>query len=330
MLARLMRRAPSWAALDATPGHVGGASPERKSPYRVAHGEALSPPGAAAPSPADVAFFEAERRKKAQAYYAIEGASGRLHYAIEHWLPPETDPLVHLARDVRDGGAPSSAWLAAWADPGEPDSLARAWQAARYAREMLYLLERTGHAAHEEAAIASWRLREYATGFCDGMPSCNLESFDIRRLVPVPPTTIAGAVVALNNPPPRCPVSQFLHLVEFDPEGLAAWAERWGEGGHEPMRAAWGEATSARCMDRLLAAALGHRASQAAQAAVERIFGGSLEGRPEHHCAAALRRAVLDPPTFASIARSREAFVEALRASSGFWSPPGAAPGVRP
>jgi hypothetical protein len=330
MLVRLVRRAPPRAALGATPMHEGGVSPERKSPYRVAHGEAPLPPGVGASSPADVAFFEAERRKKAQAYYAIEGASGRLHYAIEHWLPPETDPLVHLARDVRDGGGPSNEWLDAWADPGEPSSLARAWQAARYAREMLYLLERTGHAAHEEAAIASWRLREYATGFCDGTPSYNPESFDIRRLVPTPPTTIAGAVAALNDPPRPCPVSQFLFLVEFDPAGLTAWAERWGENGREPMRTAWGEATSARCMDRLLAAALGHRASQAAQAAVERIFGGSLGGRPEHHCAAALRCAVPDPPTFASIARSREAFVEALRASSGFWSPPGLAPGVRP
>ncbi|HEU4404424.1 MAG TPA: hypothetical protein VFS43_03945 [Polyangiaceae bacterium] len=53
-------------------------------------------------------------------------------------------------------------------------------------------------------------------------------------------------------------------------------------------------------------------AARAAKQAVERGFGGTLDGQPEHRCAEALRRVVPDPPTYVPIVPTREAFVAAL------------------
>lgn len=207
----------------------------------------------------------------------------------------------------------SENWYRRWADPQAPDSLEKAWRACKHGEIMVVLLYETDHPAFERASCVTWPLRRYL-GRVPGALRAGGDGFaEAVRAVAGEPPSLSAAIAALRSPKPMCPIDEFLlHFLFGGVTKLAVWAERWGAGGLEPMSVAWRAARSARAMDELLAHAGGPGAIGPIRDAVRRELGGTLDGHPEHHCAAAIRRVVPSPPTLRSLLAKREQILSSL------------------
>jgi hypothetical protein len=223
------------------------------------------------------------------------------------------DPIVWLWGEVTVTKTLSGRWYRRWGDPDAPDSLARAWRACRYGEIMVVLLYETDHPAFERASRVTWPLRGYQRAVRDRLRVGGDGYADAVRAIADDPPALSAVIAALRSPKPMCPIDEFmLHFTFGNGAKLSSWAERWGAGGLEPMLAAWRAARSARAMDRLLEHAGRPGAIGPIRDAVRRELGGTLDGHPEHHCAAAIRRVVPAPPTLQSLLARRDEIVSSI------------------
>ncbi|HEU4411446.1 MAG TPA: hypothetical protein VFS43_39710 [Polyangiaceae bacterium] len=245
---------------------------------------------------------------------ASPGASPRQPADDGVWLEhPGSDPIVWLWGEVSATKTLSEKWYRRWADPAKPDSLERAWRASEYGEIMVVLLYETDHPAFERASCAAWPLRKYQRRGRAGFRAGGDGFADAVRAIAGEPPSLSAAIAALRSPKPMCPIDELLLHLRYDAgSALAAWAARWGAGGHEPMLAAWRVARSARSMDQLLEHAGKPGAIGPIREAVRRELGGTLDGHPEHHCAAAIRRVVPAPPSLRRVLARRDEIVSSL------------------